>query len=78
MREKNDMKEARAEDIPEVPTAILPCATGQAVSLAYTIRRACTPVPMETPVMTHQFIVRAILTASNGLRLGVVTTTTTR
>ncbi len=78
IREKNDSREARVEDIPEVPTTILLCATGQALSLAYVTRKACAPVPIETPEMTHQFIVKAILTASRGLRLGVVTMTMTR
>ncbi len=78
MREKNDRREARVGEIPEVPTTILLCAIGQALSLAYVTRKACAPVPMETPDMTHQFIVRAILTASRGLRLGVVNMTMTR
>ncbi len=78
MRDRNDKKEAKVEDIPEVPTTILLCATGQVLSLAYVIRKACAPVPIETPDMTHQLIARAIPTASRGLRLGVVTTTMTR
>ncbi len=78
MRERNDKKEARVDDIPEVPSTIRLCATGQVMSLAYVTRKACAPVPIETPDMTHQFIVRAIVMASRGLRLSVVNMTMTR